>query len=203
MALGDPITLRKKRGVKIDKPRLIDFGGAIVPPLGGETQTIHRLGSRHAIDITIPTMPTEPEGRQWAADLSLAKLYGAIVAIRQDGLRIGIPGSPVVDGGGQLGSLLALRGFTPGYVMRYGQWLNITVSGILFLYRAAETTVAGNDGRMVLPLFPMLRRSPDDGSEVGVSDPKLQGSLSGNEVSWTRLTAPYTDFGTISISEDR
>lgn len=201
--LGDPITLRKKRGVKIAKPRMIDFGGAVVPPLGGETQTIHRLGTRHAIDITIPLMRTEPDGRNWAADLSLAKLYGAIVHVRQAGFKIGIPGNPVVDGAGQLGSLITLRGFTPGYAMRYGQWLNLTVGGILFLYRAAQMTIAAPDGRMTLPLFPMLRRSPEDGSVVGVADPKLQGSLSGNEVAWTELTSPFTDLGTISISEDR
>lgn len=195
--------LRAQRGVKIDRPRLIDFGGPLVPPLGGEVQTINRLGTRHAIDITIPTMRTDPDGRNWAADLSLAKLYGAIVRYRQDGLAIGDPGAPLVDGGGQLGSLLYLKGFAAGYTMRYGQALSLIVNGWRYFHKAAAETVAGGDGRMTLPIFPMLRRSPANNDVAEVAEPKLQGSLSGNEVAWTRLTAPFCDFGTISVSEDR
>lgn len=202
MAIGDPILLRASRGIKVARPRLIDFGGPLVPPLGGEVQTIQRLGTRHAIDITIPIMRTEPHGRQWAADLSLAKLYGAIVRVRQDGLDIGTPGAPLVDGAGQLGSVLHLKGFTAGYVMRYGQAVSLIIAGRRYFHKAAADTAAAPDGKMALPLFPLLRRSPANNDTAEVAEPKLQGSLSGNEIAWTEMTAPYHDFGTISISED-
>jgi hypothetical protein len=35
-----------------------------------------------------------------------------------------------------------------------------------------------------------------------MADPIIQGSISGNELAWSRLTAPWHDFGTITIVED-
>ncbi|WP_456256918.1 hypothetical protein, partial [Campylobacter jejuni] len=72
----------------------MDWGGVLKPALGGETQTILRMGTRHAIEITMPTMRAEPDGRVWSSRLRQAKLYGALIVWRQDGLVIVIPGSP-------------------------------------------------------------------------------------------------------------
>jgi hypothetical protein len=197
-----PVTLPARRGVKIDKPRLIDFGGPLKPPLGGAVQTILRLGTRHAIDITIPLMRSEPDGREWSAFLRMGKIYGVRARYRQDGLGVGSPGAPLVDGAGQYGTTIALKGFTPGYAIRLGQAVSLVVGGRNYLYFAAAGAVAGSDGRMPLSIFPMLRKSPADGDTVEVARPLIEGSLAGNEVAWTRLTAPFCDFGTITISED-
>lgn len=200
--MTDPVLLPTKRAVRVDKPRMIDFGGQLRPPLGGEVQTLMRLGTRHAIDITIPLMRSEPDGRIWSAKLRMAKLYGALWQYRQDGLKIGIPGAPVVDGSGQTGSQILLKGFTPHYVIRMGQAFSMIRAGRRYLYFAAANAVAGGDGKVTLPIFPMLRKITVDGDVCEFAAPILQGSLSGNEVAWTRLTSPYCDFGQISISED-
>ncbi len=181
---------------------MIDFGGAIVPPLGGAVQHLDRLGTRFALDLTFPTMRTEPDGRICATDLCRAKLEGAIAPFAQDGLDIGNPGNPVVNGGGQFGSSIALRGFTSNYTMRYGQALSLVVGGRRYIEFAAATTQASEAGFMLLPVFPMLRASPPDGALAEVAEPKIEGSLSGNEVSWTRLTSPHCQLGTITITED-
>lgn len=201
--MTDPVLLPSRRGVKVDKPRMIDWGGSLRPPLGGAVQHLLRLGTRHAIDVTIPTMRSEPDGRTWSATLRLAKLNGVLMHFRQDGFRIGMPGAPVVDGAGQLGSTLNLKGFRAGYCMRMGQAFSLIVGGWRYLYFAAADTVAAPDGTMALPLFPMLRKSPADSDVAEVERPIIQGSLSGNEVAWTRLTAPFCDFGTITITEDK
>lgn len=196
------ILLPAKRGVKIDRPRMIDFGGPLKPILGGPVTTLLRLGTRHAIDVTIPLMRTEPDGRRWSALLRMAKIEGAAIYLRQDGLAIGNPGGPVVDGGGQTGTTLNLRGFTAGYQMRLGQAFSQVIAGRRRVYFAAADTAAAGDGRMSLPIFPMLRAIAPDGTAAEVAQPIIQGSLAGNEVAWTRLTAPWCDFGTITISED-
>lgn len=201
--MTDPILLPRKRGVKTDKIHMRDFGGQLTPFMGGPTQTIMRLGTRWSIDVTIPIMRAEPDGRQWAAKLAMGKIYGVAMYFRQDGLRIGMPGTEVaVDGAGQTGFALAMRGFRPGYAIRLGQAFSIVTSNQRYLYFAGASAVAGSDGKVNLPIYPMLRVSPVDGDICEWAAPIIQGSLSGNEVAWTRMTAPFHDFGTITIAED-
>lgn len=197
-----PILLPAKGGVRADKPRMMDWGGVLKPALGGPTQTILRMGTRHAIDITLPTMRAEPDGRVWSSRLRQAKLYGALIVWRQDGLVIGIPGSPVVNGAGQTGTTLALRGFRGGYAVREGQAFSVINAGRRYLHFAAASAIAAGDGTLSLSIFPMLRISPADGDAAEFAVPHLQGSLSGNELAWSRPQGSVFDFGTITIEED-
>jgi hypothetical protein len=199
--IAGPILLPSNPGLKTDKPRMLDWGGALSPALGGPVQTLQRLGTRHALDFTLPTMPTEPLGRIWASRLRLAKLYGALLPFGQDGFAVGAPGQPAISGVGQTGSSLILRGFVPGYRVREGQAFNVVRNSKRYLHWAAADTVS-TDGSMRLDLYPMLRIIPDDGSPCEFANPMIQGSLSGNEVAWDRQTAPWTDLGTITITED-
>ena len=196
-----PILLPSKPGLKTDSPTMLDWGGPLTPVNGGAVQTLMRLGTRHALDFTLPTMPTEPLGRQWAALLRLAKLYGALLPWGQDGFAVGAPGAPVVDGDGQAGSTIALRGLTPSYAVRIGQAFSLLHAGRYYLHFAAAQGIAGGDTRLALPIFPMLRVIPTDG-DAFTAKPMIQGSLSSNQVKWSRQTAPWSDFGTITITED-
>ena len=108
----------------------------------------------------------------------------------------------MVDGAGQTGFAIALRGLRPSYAIREGQAVPIVTANRRYLYFAAQTTVAGSDGTATVPIYPMLRRSPLDGDACEIAAPIIQGSISGNEVAWSRLTAPWHDFGTITITED-
>lgn len=197
-----PILLPALVGIKTDKPRMIDYGGVLTPPNGGVAQTLMRAGTRHALDITPPIMPAEPTGRTWSAHLRLAKLYGVAFPFFQDGLDIGIPGKPVVDGAGQTGSWIKLRSLRRGYTIRFGQALSLIRNGRRYLYFAAEQVTADIQGGAILAIFPMLRVRHNDGDSCEIAKPMIQGSLSGNEVGWERQTAPFFDFGTITITED-
>jgi len=200
--MTDPITLPSRRSVKTDKVRMIDFGGQLKPALGGPVQNLMRLGTRHALDITLPVMPAEPDGRIWSSKLRQAKLYGAIVTFTQDGFTIGTPGTPVVNGGNQSGIALSMRGFSSGYTVREGQAFTMVHAGRGYLHFAAADGKANSSGVLNLQIFPMLRVLTSDGDNCNFTAPYLQGSLSGNEASWDRLTTPHADFGTISVSED-
>ena len=189
-------------GVRADKPRLVDYGGALKAVLGGPTLNLLRLGTRHAIDITPRVMRAEPQGRIWSSRLRQAKIYGALFAFGQDGLAIGAPGAPVVNGGGQTGSGLALRGFTPGYVVREGQAFSLVTGGRRYLYFAAADATASGAGALQLAIFPMLRAIPSDADVCEFSAPILQGLISGNEAAWDRPAGNVYNFGTITITED-
>ena len=199
------VTLPESRAIKVDKPRLLDWGGRLVPPLGGAVQTLNRLGTRWAVDVTIPLMRTEPDGRTWAAALAQAKVNGVAMWFRQDGLTIGVPaasGTPLVNGAGQSGTTLAVKGFRAGYPIRQGQFFSIYNGGRYYLHMATAVTVADGGGLASVPIFPMLRISPADNAACHFAKPMIQGSLAGNEQAWVRLPSGWCDLGSISIVED-
>lgn len=181
---------------------MIDWGGALTPSLGGPVQTIMRLGTRHAIDITMPNIPAEPLGREWSATLRMAKLQGAMIWFRQDGYVIGTPGAPVVDGANQTGMTLNLRGFTASYRIGKGQAFSLVINGRRYLYFATQDTIVAANGSVALPIFPMIRVMPGDGATAEFAKPYIQGSLSGNEVAWSRELGGFFNFGTLTIQED-
>ena len=181
---------------------MIDFGGALKPSMGGPVQNIMRLGTRYAVDVTIPQMHAEPDGRVWAAKLRMGKLYGVVCRFYQDNFNPGSPGTPVVNGADQTGSVLNLKGFTAAYAIRVGQAFSVITNGKRYLYFAASDATVAANGTVTLPIFPMIRKSPADGDTAEFAAPYIQGSLSGNEVAWDRLTGGVYNFGTISVSED-
>jgi hypothetical protein len=197
-----PILLPSKPALKTDSPAMLDWGGTLTPQNGGAVQTLQRLGTRHSLDFTLPPMPTEPLGRIWSAQLRLAKLYGALLPFGQDGFKVGAPGSPVVAGGGQGGTSLPLRGVRRGYQVRLGQAFSLVHGGRRYLHFAAEQRMAAQDGTLTLAIFPMLRVIPTDGDVCEFARPMIQGSLSGSSVKWNRQSAPWTDIGSITITED-
>lgn len=201
--MSGPILLPNKPGLKTDRPKMIDYGGVLIPPNGGAAQPFMRLGTRHALDFVLPSMPTEPLGRIWSMRLRMAKLFGVLVPFGQDGFWVGAPGAIVVDGAGQAGMTLNVRGGTPHYTIREGQAFSIITAGRRFLYFASGQVMLNAAGKAAVPIAPMLRAFPADGDICEFARPMIQGSLSGNEVAWDRQTAPWSDFGTITVTEDR
>jgi hypothetical protein len=197
-----PILLPSTPALKTDNPAMLDWGGALTPQNGGAVQTLMRLGTRHSLEFVLPPMLTEPDGRIWSAKLRLAKLYGALLPFGQDGFDPVAPGAPVVYGAGQAGSVMLLRGFTPNYCARLGQAFSLVHNGRRYLHFAADLAFASGNGDMEVPIFPMLRVIPADGATCEFGKPMIQGSLSGQSVKWSRQTAPWTDLGTITITED-
>lgn len=196
------ILLPRKPGLSNAKIRLLDWGGRLIPWGGGVTQNLLRLGTRSGVEYRLPRMRSEPAGRIWGMKLREGKLNGVIVPFIQDGFRVGAPGIPSVDGAGQAGSLLAIKGFSSKYGIRYGQAFNLFHAGRRYIHFAAQDAVAEADGRILLPIFPMLRVIPADGATLDFADPMLEGSLSGNEVAWDIGLEPFADLGVIRIDED-
>jgi hypothetical protein len=186
------ITLPSSPGIRSAKPRLLDFGGVQTPPGGGASQKLYRLGDRYALAPTMPPIRTEPDGRIWASKLIQAQREGAIFAFPQPDLVIGDPGSPVVDGAGQAGMVLNLRGFTAGYLVRDGQFFSIIHGGRRYLHCARGDLAADGTGKISLPIQPMLRIAPADGAVCEFAAPKIEGLLDGQAVEWEHQLEPYT-----------
>lgn len=163
----------------------VEFGGVLTPALGGASQRINRPGDRHAVVCSMPPLILEPFGRIWINRLRLAVQMGAIAEFLQPDFHIGSPGAPVINGGGQSGKTISLRGFTDFYQVREGQAFSIIIGGRRYLHFGDETKRANSDGSMVLTISPMLRAAPADGDVCEFGQPKIEGILSDDAKRWT------------------
>ena len=161
------------------------FGNDLTPPGGGAAMRIRRLGDRFSQSVRMPPLDYADQARKWIARLLRGANETVLMPVYQPGLEIGNPGAPRVNGAGQLGMTLNLDGFTPGYLMREGQFFSLVVSGQRFLYSCTADTAANASGAMALPFEPMLRRQPADNDVVEVAQPMIEGFVEGRETTWT------------------
>lgn len=178
------IALPRHPAPRSARHELLDFGKTIEGALGGGSVRVNRPGSRFRVAVGFAAM--EPE----VADVFIARL----IAAKDEGLRIpypqrrrarGSPGSPVVDGAGQAGKLLALRAATPGHVFREGGWISIAdAAGQHYLHNIRGSVRVGSDGRCSLPISPMLREPFADGAAIHAARPMIEGMVEGESIAW-------------------
>lgn len=166
-------------------PALLDWGGELTPPLGGISQRIDRLGSRHTLDVVAPPRAIEPDGRVWISRLKRAKREGGIIAFPQVEFDTGNPGAPRVASAVPAGKVVPLKGLTAGYPLVEGQWLTIIHNGRRFLYSIDAATIASAGGSATITVTPMLRSQLSADDIVLLAQPQMEGWLSGDELRWT------------------
>lgn len=160
---------------------LLDFGFA---QRGAATVRVDRPGSRWRIAFTFPLM-TIDASRALNSRLKRAKRQTLQINIPML-IDQGIPGSPVVDGAGQSGTTLAVRGFEPSYYAKEDFWLTIVeADGTAYLHSMAETVTADGSGDAVLEIEPPLRAPFADGDIVHFGKPFMQGFIDGD--TYTRI----------------
>ena len=153
-------------------PRPISSRNEQRPASQGPVNRYMRPGTRWAWDITLPPQPYV-DSLEW--DDLLSEADTVIMNIHQPGLDTGAPGSPLIDGANQIGRTLNLKGLTPGYVFRKGQWISFPVLGQLFAYKVRTLTTVAGDGRVALPLLTLLRLPPANNAAVDVAQPRAEG----------------------------
>lgn len=177
----------KIRGATI---RPMDFGGLLTPSLGGASQRVNRMGNRYAIDIELPPLPEEPDGRLFTALLEQAMTQGAIFPVPQLAMKTLAAGSPVVGTAVTTGSSVALTGLTPNFMFRTGQFISFIHLGRRYLHRLTSTAYATQTGTVTIPIMPLLRTALSVGDVVEVEKPMIEGWI--DIPSWNVLTAPFT-----------
>ncbi|MBB3035374.1 hypothetical protein [Alteriqipengyuania lutimaris] len=176
---------------------LQDFGSILPGANGGPAQRVNRLGNRFRLSVEMPPM-TESDATAWQAALMRAVRVGAAFRFRQPGGSGMSPGSPVVDGAGQVGAQLAISGATPGFVARAGRLFSLQSGGQRYLHMVAETV--RDPGNM--PIEPLLRVVPEDGDVLEFAAPVIEGLLE-TPPEW-RLDVDYFTRGfSFTIAEAR
>jgi hypothetical protein len=179
---------------------LLDYGMILRPATGAEVLRINRAGTRHRLAISFPPMRPDT-ARKFIARFQKAKREGLRIDFPLLGLSQGVPGTPVVDGAGQAGTTLALRGLTPGYAVKEGFWLTlIDDSGRRYLHTSSTAVVAGGDGKATIGIEPPLRAPFADGATVLLGKPTVEGVLV-DELGWSLSVGRLIRGGTIMLEE--
>lgn len=151
---------------------LLDQGGIVRGPA---SLRIDRPGNRYSIGFTFPP----------SAKPKLAKLIRA----KREGIRVriplrhpqGSPGSPVVNGAGQKGTTLNVRGFTPGYFAKEDYWFTIVGDGEhSCLHKMVQTVGADASGNAALSIEPPLHGKYPDGTTIEFARPFIEGFIDGD-----------------------
>jgi len=162
------------------EPTLLDYGSV---QRGSAALRINRPGSRYRVAFSYP--PMQPDAsRRVVARLQRGKREGVKVKLPLI-VPQGLPGSPVVDGAGQSGTTIALRGLTPHYIAKEGFWLNIVESdGTSYLHTVFQTAVADASGNAEVEIEPALRAPFGDGDAVELAAPWIEGFVVGEDWGW-------------------
>jgi hypothetical protein len=158
------------------------------------------------------TIQTHP-GEIWTAALTLPKMKraaagpwrGFLLALNgmQGTFLLGDPteaaplgsaaGTPVVDGAGQTGKVLATRGWTASQsgVLLAGDRIQIGSGLTARLYEIAADASADGAGLASLDIWPRLRESPADGAGVVTANAQGLFRLTGNDDGWDKNEALF------------
>jgi len=162
-------------------PSFIDFGAYQRPYTGAEVTRIDRAGGKFKIVFVLPPLV---DGRAMVSKLIRAKKEGIRVGLPLLGQSQGTPGTPLVDGAGQSGTTLNIKGLLAGYTVKEGYWLSIVQSGRYYLHNIAATASADSSGDLAATIFPALRTAFSDGAVIALDKPKIEGFIEGNEQVW-------------------
>lgn len=163
------------------EPALLDYGGVL---RGASTIRIDRPGSRYRIGFSYPPMKPDT-ARKFTARLQRAKREGVRVTLPLL-VHQSFPGAPVVDGAGQAGTTLSVRGLTPGYAAKEGFWLTlIEADGTAYLHSLAATAIADAAGNADFEIEPPLRAPFADGAAIELAAPWIEGFVDGDEWGWS------------------
>jgi hypothetical protein len=150
---------------------------------GAASLHVDRPGSRYAVTFGYP--PMEPDiARRFIARLLRAK---------RQGLRVKLPllvpqpvsGTPIVDGVGQAGSRLRIRGLSGGFVIREGTWFSVRdAAGNSYLHNVTADVSANGSGVANVEIEPPLRAPLANSAPVEMRAPVIEGFIDGDELSW-------------------
>lgn len=161
-------------GVEVE---LMDFGMLLRPSTGASVLRVNRAGSRFRATVSYPPMRPDT-ARKFVARLQRAKVEGLRIVYPLLDLSQGSPGTPLVDGAGQSGTSVNLKGLSPGYAVKEGYPLTlIDGDGLRYLHFAADAVMANASGLAAVELTTPLRAPMPDEATVLLAKPTIEGAL--------------------------
>ena len=164
---------------------LLDYGLTLRPALGGAVQRVSRAGSRYRAEMSFPPLKGANARRTISRLLEAKRTGGIRVTFPLMDEPQGVPGAPLVDGAGQSGTSLAIRGLAPFYAFKEGFWLSvIAASGQPYLHNCRSNLRADATGHATIVIEPPLRVPFADGATILLAAPVIEGFIDGGDWSW-------------------
>ena len=179
---------------------LMRFGVDLVPPLGGVTQRVSRLGSRFRVSLAFPPMTRVNADEMLGALLEADTDGESVIATFPQPAQADPFGTPLVNGGSQTGSSFSADGFLAGALIPAGTMFSFTKSGRIYLHMVTSAATASGGGAATLAIAPMLRVSPADNAALSFTTPQIEGLIEGDSVGWSVNTAGHYQIG-FSLAE--
>jgi len=155
------------------------FSGNQEGVLGGADLQIPRMGDRFVVDVSTAQLRQDTQSRQLVAALMEATTADAKIALRLPNTSALIRGNGVVDGSGQTGSVLQVRGLVPNAALQWGLFFSVVHAGIHYVHMIRSQVLADASGRAAVPIWPMLRFISVDGETCHFENPMIEGQLVG------------------------
>jgi hypothetical protein len=175
------ISLPVKPSPNSMSPELVDRGFF---QRGAATLRVEKPGSHFKFTFSFPPMKVE-QANSFTTKLLRAKRKGLRVYLP---LRIGqgIPGTPLVDGAVTAAAeTLAIKGLTPGYILREGYWITVVeADGSAYVHNVFETVVADASGDATVEIEPPLRAPFADGDTIHIGKPFVDGFMESETIRW-------------------
>ncbi len=197
------ITLTSLPLAWVAQPTLMDYGVNQTGAMGGVQQRGIRLGSRWAVKFSSLAGLSYAQAQPLIAARLKASVTGStlITSWPQVAFATAI-GAPVVDGAGQGGGTLSVRGLTPSIAsLVAGLFFSVVVAGRSYLYQLADPAAVDGTGRAVLSIAPWLRAAPADGALLAFAAPNVEGFLDAGGVDWTLDRLAWVGLPAFTIQE--
>lgn len=138
------------------------------------------MGDRFALDVQTSQLPNDDTARRFIAALTQATTLDARMVFLQPNVPTGaLFGNTVVDGSGQGGTQLVIRGGTPARPIAVGRFVSVVHEERRYVHMITSDTGIDGNGRAALKLWPMLRFYSVDGEAVEMDTPSIEGQLIG------------------------
>lgn len=183
---------------------LQDYGGDETPTgLGGAQQRFIRVGSRWSCTFSsLPALGAACAQALLAARFKARAQGLAVVASWPQGAFPTAIGAPAVQGGGQAGPTLSVRGLTPGTTaLTAGLFFSVVVAGQYYLYCLASDVAVDGSGNATIAVAPWLRAPPLDGATLEFAAPQIEGFIRGNTDDWTIDRLAWVSLPSFTIDE--
>ncbi|HRO04855.1 MAG TPA: hypothetical protein PLS69_14745 [Terricaulis sp.] len=179
MPLTFPTSANYKNGVW----RVVSNAARFTSPITRVTQAVGRIGDYWAGSIELPPL-SRWEDADAVAEFSvfLAKIAGGAESFYMRppvDQRHDVDGAPQVDGAGQAGKELKIKGLANGDILRAGSYISYETSTFRMLHMVTATLTAGGTGKVDCPIFPAIRKAPANSAAINVLTPSCEMMIDG------------------------
>lgn len=199
MSVSYPLTMPNIKGNSIVIQPL-DSVGTTRSPFSFVEQVQLNSGQMWTAQLSFPPLDSSDAPVLEAFLTSLRGSYGTFLLgdPRRETPRGAASGTPVVDGAGQTGDTLNIRGMTAGVtgIFKAGDYIQLGSFASARLYMVLQDADSDGSGDVTVTIWPNLRSSPADGATVTVSAAKGVFRLTDN----VSVRGSANGFADISLS---